>query len=896
MARALDRSAEADPSGVRPYEPGDGLRQVSWRQTAHHGELMSLESADGQAPPALVVADTLGARDADALAATTCALLRALRPAPDVLLTDGLAVMRTPVQQERFLAALVPDGEDEGGAGPRARLVGRLAAGGAVRRRVLLVTCDARGPLATALAHGPLGRSVTVVEARTGGAPAAAREGSPEAEKDGAPAAARHAGAAADAPAGIPGELLALLCCCALALLVMVPLIDMIHVGVWVAPVAALLGAGTALGCATGSVLARRGARPVVRTVVAVALAAALLAVGTAICAQFLETRPGAWPDGDATPLDTARTLVATGVAQLGGQPYAEGGELWDLVILLGGTALAALCSALAATRPTRPAVALVPVGVAAADQSVMGSATPAWAALVCALALVLAWLAAPRDRRPVRGALAVLLACALGAAGAVAAPADGTPLLGLGGTRVDTLVDLSRDLQRRSNAVALTYTTTADGPLYLRAAVLDDFDGTTWRASEGTTPLDEPLSAGGGGPGDIAVAFAEVTITTSVTTEGGSSPVPPGTTEVRSTGSRSYVATGPYREPVSSAADVNDLGRLVVWMRARSGGSETPEDLLAVAGEPGENIRAVVSAARADGADAAGEGSSEQLAVVRWLVGYFSAGGFSYSLDAPGGDGQDNLAVIDDFLAERSGYCTHYATAFSVLARLLGVPARVALGYQPGGAAGEDGSYEVTMEQLHAWSEVWIDGYGWVGVDVTPAADDATDEPAETPEAQVTPQTPEETPQEDEPAAPETPEAADDPAAAPEGTDGPAAGPPAWLAPALGGLGVACAAGTAAGLILRAHRRRLVSGDWDYAWRRACRAARHAGVRWERSATEQDVAEAICAHVADPRLAAAVRRLARRACDARYGDGSDAQPADSDGSWVPDLLRALRQ
>lgn len=272
VARALDRSAEADPSGVRPYEPGDGLRQVSWRQTAHHGELMSLESADGQAPPALVVADTLGARDADALAATTCALLRALRPAPDVLLTDGLAVMRTPVQQERFLAALVPDGEDEGGAGPRARLVGRLAAGGAVRRRVLLVTCDARGPLATALAHGPLGRSVTVVEARAGGAPATAREGSPEAEKDDEPAAARHAGAVAGAPAGIPGELLALLCCCALALLTMVPLIDMIHMGVWVAPVAALLGTGTALGCATGSVLALRGARPAVRAAVALSL------------------------------------------------------------------------------------------------------------------------------------------------------------------------------------------------------------------------------------------------------------------------------------------------------------------------------------------------------------------------------------------------------------------------------------------------------------------------------------------------------------------------------------------------------------------------------------------------------------------------------------------------
>ena len=56
VARSLDRSAEPDPSGVRPYERGDGLRQISWRQSAHHGELMSLERAGDQAPPVLVVA------------------------------------------------------------------------------------------------------------------------------------------------------------------------------------------------------------------------------------------------------------------------------------------------------------------------------------------------------------------------------------------------------------------------------------------------------------------------------------------------------------------------------------------------------------------------------------------------------------------------------------------------------------------------------------------------------------------------------------------------------------------------------------------------------------------------------------------------------------------------
>ena len=118
----------------------------------------------------------------------------------------------------------------------------------------------------------------------------------------------------------------------------------------------------------------------------------------------------------------------------------------------------------------------------------------------------------------------------------------------------------------------------------------------------------------------------------------------------------------------------------------------------------------------------------------------------------------------------------------------------------------------------------------------------------------------------------------------------------PAWAMPALLCLGAATAIGAATGLALRARRHRLERGDWDYAWRRVCRVARRARVRWERSATEQDVAAAICARLGDGALADDVRDLARHACLVRYGEGT----VGGDGTRLPqtlrDLARALRR
>jgi transglutaminase-like putative cysteine protease len=91
----------------------------------------------------------------------------------------------------------------------------------------------------------------------------------------------------------------------------------------------------------------------------------------------------------------------------------------------------------------------------------------------------------------------------------------------------------------------------------------------------------------------------------------------------------------------------------------------------------------------------------------------------FSYTLNAP------LLArdSVDDFLfGTKRGFCEHFASAFTFLMRAAGLPARVVTGYQ-GGYYNRAGDYWVVRQSdAHAWSEVWLDGRGWVRVDPTSA------------------------------------------------------------------------------------------------------------------------------------------------------------------------------
>ncbi|MDT0496971.1 DUF3488 and transglutaminase-like domain-containing protein [Algiphilus sp. W345] len=104
---------------------------------------------------------------------------------------------------------------------------------------------------------------------------------------------------------------------------------------------------------------------------------------------------------------------------------------------------------------------------------------------------------------------------------------------------------------------------------------------------------------------------------------------------------------------------------------------------------------------------------------IVDQVLNRFREQEYFYTLNPPR-LGRDS---VDDFLfSTKRGFCEHYASSFTALMRATGIPARVVTGYL-GGEINEIGGYMVVRQSdAHAWSEVWLEGQGWVRVDPTAA------------------------------------------------------------------------------------------------------------------------------------------------------------------------------
>ena len=104
-------------------------------------------------------------------------------------------------------------------------------------------------------------------------------------------------------------------------------------------------------------------------------------------------------------------------------------------------------------------------------------------------------------------------------------------------------------------------------------------------------------------------------------------------------------------------------------------------------------------------------------------LQDYFRLdGGFRYDLEVHSGQGIDSL---EEFLFDvRAGYCQQFASAYAAMARSVGLPTRVAVGFTWGdwdSGRGEQGAYVVRGEHAHAWPEVYFADTGWVRFEPTP-------------------------------------------------------------------------------------------------------------------------------------------------------------------------------
>ena len=112
-------------------------------------------------------------------------------------------------------------------------------------------------------------------------------------------------------------------------------------------------------------------------------------------------------------------------------------------------------------------------------------------------------------------------------------------------------------------------------------------------------------------------------------------------------------------------------------------------------------------------------KGKTTEYDKMRALYNYFSKENkFSYSLStAPAGSSTE----IEAFLKNKVGYCQQYAAALAWMARVAGIPARVAFGFTKGVPQGD--SWVITNRNAHAWTEVYLQGFGWIPFDATPAS-----------------------------------------------------------------------------------------------------------------------------------------------------------------------------
>lgn len=141
---------------------------------------------------------------------------------------------------------------------------------------------------------------------------------------------------------------------------------------------------------------------------------------------------------------------------------------------------------------------------------------------------------------------------------------------------------------------------------------------------------------------------------------------------------------------------------------------NESPAQLRQWLGLPrGFNPRTLEFAARLQA-----QGRSD-VEAVNAALRFFREQNFRYTL-APPALGRHS---VDEFLFDtRAGFCEHYSSAFVVMMRAIGIPARVVVGYQGGEINPTDDFMSVRQSDAHAWTEVWLEKRGWTRVDPTAA------------------------------------------------------------------------------------------------------------------------------------------------------------------------------
>ena len=380
------------------------------------------------------------------------------------------------------------------------------------------------------------------------------------------------------------------------------------------------------------------------------------------------------------------------------------------------------------------PALAGIPLLVVVAVPSfVLSSLTDGFTFELTAIAYLLIVLSRGRRIQPAvavsAGVVAVL--------GALVLPAI-LPPVALGGTTgsgvgvlaesINPIINLGSDLRQSDATAALSYTTTSSTGEYLRLTTLDSFQGKQWEPATPKLKSGNSVKSIGAPPGlTTPIKTSNVSTSIQVAEATGSwLPIPyPSQSISGLTGKWSWEdSTLSVRSDTTSmqgerySVSSLDVEPTIQQLEAAGSSSNNPLAKVPTGLDPivAATAKTVVAGAKTD--------FDKAIALQTW----FRGGDFTYSTRTPATSGYDGsgLNVIVPFLKTKSGYCVHFATTMAVMARTLGIPSRVAVGFLPGKLThvGKDKTavYEVSSSNLHAWPELYFKGVGWVRFEPTPS------------------------------------------------------------------------------------------------------------------------------------------------------------------------------
>jgi transglutaminase-like putative cysteine protease len=281
--------------------------------------------------------------------------------------------------------------------------------------------------------------------------------------------------------------------------------------------------------------------------------------------------------------------------------------------------------------------------------------------------------------------------------------------------TTVSPLVDIRSRLVDQSDVEL--FTVQAAQPAYWRLTSLDFFDGNIWSSDEPYSPVGSeiPVPPPPGGAQPLAQRY-QISDLGSIwlpaaylpTAIGGA----PGVSWDAQSDSLISQATTSDGESYQVTSAVPLLAPAQLRQASLAGEIVSPVVQSRYTQLPANIPPQVAALARRITADAPTP-YDKALALQNYL-----RDNFTYSLSAPAG--HSDSALVSFLFETRTGYCEQFAGSFAVMARIVGLPTRVAVGFTPGQRQ-SDGLWHVLGMHAHAWPEVLLGQYGWVAFEPTP-------------------------------------------------------------------------------------------------------------------------------------------------------------------------------